>query len=276
MLDSVVAHPLAAGPMSSYVHEANAALGQALRANGWRPGAAQLEMSRKVCSGHGDSPAGHPIRALADRIDPLFLPAAEMLGRHHRWPGDPAERLGDYLDDGYRVSVIESSGELAACALWIHIDDTDFGRLDYLSVGEGYRRRFMGIALTRHVLAEAAADMPTGRTAPARASCETNLRSTWQATAAAHPRSRRRYGPRYRRARRLPRSSRDGCPTSSPPTITWYDRCRTRERGARFHGFDARSHSVVPWCRRYRISASERISSGPSRGSPRAIPLPPP
>lgn len=152
--------PIAPTAVASYLEEENAVLADALRASGWLPGPAQLEM---VCPVPVPAPTRRPIpdqvtiRRLRSRTDPAFAVIAKLLARHHRWSQDPLERLGDYLDDGYRIVVIESEGRPAGCALWIHVRDTNFGRLDYLSVAEEFRGRAFGSTLTRQVIAEAAA-----------------------------------------------------------------------------------------------------------------------
>ncbi|MGK8510979.1 GNAT family N-acetyltransferase [Nocardia asiatica] len=142
-----------------YLVDDNVVLAEALRRNGWRRGTAQLEMSCEVPaaeSGCRVTAGKGPIRRLMSSGDPAFPAVANLLARHHHWSSNPLARLAGYLDDGYRIAVAESSGQLVGCALWIHLNDTDFGRLDYLSVREEFRGRSYGSALTRHVLAEAA------------------------------------------------------------------------------------------------------------------------
>ncbi|MBF6335099.1 GNAT family N-acetyltransferase [Nocardia abscessus] len=158
-LELVLAQRVAPSALVGYIEDDNVVLAEALRRNGWRRGAAQLEMSCEIpATGTGcRTVAGQPpIRQLSSSGDPGFPAVAEMLGRHHHWSSDPRARLADYLDDGYQVAVLESAGHLAGCAVWIHVSGTDFGRLDYLSVSEEFRGRSYGTALTRHVLAEAA------------------------------------------------------------------------------------------------------------------------
>ncbi|WP_159848985.1 GNAT family N-acetyltransferase [Nocardia sp. CY41] len=141
-----------------YIVDDNVVLAEALQRTGWRCGEAQLEMSCETTAAeHGCVVAGGErfIRGLSTSGDHLFPAVAQMLGRHHHWSSDPLARLSDYLDDGYRVAVLESAGRLIGCALWIHVSGTDFGRLDYLSVSEEFRGRSYGSMLTRHVLAEA-------------------------------------------------------------------------------------------------------------------------
>ncbi|WP_280439108.1 GNAT family N-acetyltransferase [Nocardia cyriacigeorgica] len=157
LMDQSIAPPAVA----SYLEEENVVLAQALRASGWEPGPAQLEM---VCPLPVPTATGSPLadqatlRRLRGAADPAFPVLAKLLASHHRWSSDPLERLGDYLDDGYQVVVMESAGRPAGCVLWIPVPDTDFGRLDYLSVAEEFRGRGFGSALTRQALAEAAAD----------------------------------------------------------------------------------------------------------------------
>jgi ribosomal protein S18 acetylase RimI-like enzyme len=147
------------GALVGYIEDENVVLGEALQRTGWQRGAAQLEMS---CEIRASDPVAvtaqgrHPIRRLAGSSDAAFGATATLLGRHHHWPSDPLARLHDYLEDGYQVAVLESSGRLVGCALWIHLSGTDFARLDYLSVAEEFQRRSYGKTLTRHVLAEAA------------------------------------------------------------------------------------------------------------------------
>ncbi|MER7454898.1 N-acetyltransferase [Nocardia beijingensis] len=160
VLKLIVAHPLAPSSLSAYIEDDNIVLAEALQRTGWRRGAAQLEMSWNVSSNMPSPEAARGreySRRLTSSDDPLFAATAELLGRQHNWYSDPMERLRDYLDDGYQVVVTEMSGMLVACALWIHVSQTDFGRLDYLSVSEEFQGRSFGSALTRHVLAEAAA-----------------------------------------------------------------------------------------------------------------------
>ncbi|MGY2121490.1 GNAT family N-acetyltransferase [Nocardia gipuzkoensis] len=159
-LKLIVGHALAPSSLATYIEDSNIVLAEALQRTGWRRGAAQLEMSYKIsenASPPGVAPRGNTIRRLTSEGDPVFNATAELLGRQHNWSSNPMKRLRDYLDDGYQVAVSELSGGLVACALWLHVSDTDFGRLDYLSVSEEFQGRSFGSTLTRHVLAEAAA-----------------------------------------------------------------------------------------------------------------------
>ncbi len=159
-LRRLVACPIGGRSLLNYVEEDNVLLDQALRDTGWRPGPAQLEMRHAVTARSGPAiatppPPPWPVRSLTGVADPLFQDVAELLGRQHRWTSDPAARLADLVKDGYRVAVAEHGRRAAGCVLWIYLDDTDFGRLDYLSVREDCQRRSLGTALTRHVLDDA-------------------------------------------------------------------------------------------------------------------------
>ncbi|MEV6278654.1 GNAT family N-acetyltransferase [Nocardia sp. NPDC051832] len=156
-VEQLVAQPIAAPKQVSYLEESNLVLAEALLRAGWERGSAQLEMCCALSAANrGDMVSGYPVRTVESKSDPLFADIAEMLAEHHHWTSDPLIRLSDYVADGYQVSVIELD-VLAACALWIRVADTAFGRLDYLSVAEAWRGKSLGTALTKHVLAEAVA-----------------------------------------------------------------------------------------------------------------------
>jgi ribosomal protein S18 acetylase RimI-like enzyme len=154
-LRRLVGCPVGGKTLVNYVEEDNAVLSEALRETGWRPGSVQLEMRYEVAARPVPPPATWPIRPLEGARDPAFGQVAALLARQHRWTSGPEARLAGYLDDGYRVALTEDEGHLAGCVLWIYLDDTDFGRLDYLSVDEPFQRRGLGTALTRHMLADA-------------------------------------------------------------------------------------------------------------------------
>jgi GNAT superfamily N-acetyltransferase len=102
------------------------------------------------------SPPGAPIERLAGRDAPAFAAAARLLGRTHHWD-DPEGRLAEYLDQGYRVAFVRAPGrdELAGAAAWLHLEQTCFSRLDYVSTHEDWRGRGIGAALVDHALADA-------------------------------------------------------------------------------------------------------------------------
>lgn len=154
----LVESPLGGRRLLNYVEEDNVVLVEALRDNGWQPGEVHLEMRYEVAATNtppavvADTP---PIRRLTGRDDPAFGAVADLVGRQHGWTSNAATRLADLLDDGYHVALSEQDGRLAGCALWIYLDNTDFGRLDYLSVDEAFRRRSYGSALATHALEDA-------------------------------------------------------------------------------------------------------------------------
>lgn len=150
----LIDQPVAADRLLSYIEDANVVLVEALQAMGWQPGAAQLEMRYEVGSSAPVVAGGNSIRRMNTADDPQFGAIAEQLGRDFRWTTDPHARLVDYLKDGYQIALIEQDSQLAACILWITVHNTDFARLDYLSVVEQYRGRSLGSTLTRHMLAE--------------------------------------------------------------------------------------------------------------------------
>ncbi|WP_217164897.1 GNAT family N-acetyltransferase [Streptomyces sp. AC512_CC834] len=151
----LTAVPTGGRVLFNYVQEENTVLATALVDSGWRADSRQLEMRYAVqeAPAPGTSGPGTPwIRALTDRDDAAFAAVSALLARQHHWSSDPVARLADYLDDGYQVAVAERDGQVAGCVLWIRVDDTDFARLDYLSVDEPHQRRSLGLALVRHTL----------------------------------------------------------------------------------------------------------------------------
>ncbi len=158
VLRRLVECPVGGGHLLNYVEDDNVVLIQALRDTGWQPGSVQLEMQYDISATMEpavEAAATLSLRRLTDRDDPAFHAVANLLGRQHGWTSDSAARLADYLDDGYHVALSEQDGRLAGCVLWIYVEDTDFARLDYLAVGEEFRRQTHGSTLTRHVLADA-------------------------------------------------------------------------------------------------------------------------
>jgi ribosomal protein S18 acetylase RimI-like enzyme len=150
--------PIGGLVLLSYVEEDNVVLAQALIDCDWRPDEVRLEMCYDLT---GDPPMetgtghGFTVRRLTGPDDPAFRPTADLLGRQHRWSRPYAARLADYVDDGYHIVLAEQDDDLAGCAVWIHVEHTNFGRLDYLSVAEPFQRRSCGSLLTEHVLADA-------------------------------------------------------------------------------------------------------------------------
>ena len=157
VLIRLVRLPIGGRPLLNYVVDDNSMLTQALRDTGWQAGEVHLEMRYQlagvIAPVSGDDT--HAIRRMAGPADPAFSAVAELLARQHGWTSDSSARLSDYLEDGYFVAVSERNGRLAGCVLWVYLDGTDFGRLDYLSVDEPFQRRSCGSALTRHMLADA-------------------------------------------------------------------------------------------------------------------------
>lgn len=157
VLRELAERPVGGRPLVCYVEDENTVLVQALQDTGWKPGAVQLEMRYEVSATAVPrmEEETHSVRRLTGREDPAFPRVAELLGRQHGWSSDFATRLADYLDDCYHVALVEEHGYVAGCVLWVYVEDTDFGRLDYLSVDEAFRCRSRGSVLTRHVLADA-------------------------------------------------------------------------------------------------------------------------
>jgi ribosomal protein S18 acetylase RimI-like enzyme len=135
----------------------NVLLSEALREAGWLPEHQSLEMEFRVPEGSARLPADSvsSIHRVTSPDDPVFPKLVHLLATTQRWREDPEARLREYLREGYRMAWLERGGELAGCAVWVFLEGTDFGRLEYVSTAPNSRRQGVGGALVEHVLQDA-------------------------------------------------------------------------------------------------------------------------
>ena len=143
--------------ISNCVAEDNMLLRESLQRRGWTETKRHLEMewNDTARTRASQGPEDYEIQRLQTIDNRVFREIADLLGTTHNRDENYEERLAEHLHDGYRVAFVTRGEELLGCALWIFLENTNFGRLDYLSVDETWRRRGVGSALVSHALGDA-------------------------------------------------------------------------------------------------------------------------
>lgn len=153
-LEDVLAHMerLAArrfGQLRLCVIEQNRELAGLLVGRGWSSRVSNLEMEWVTGDRQPPQPSPFPVRRIESADDPRLPAAAAMLAESFDWKDAPEQRLREYLEEGYRLGCVEAECEVVGVGIWIPVEDTSFGRLEYVTVLPGWRRRKAGSALVR-------------------------------------------------------------------------------------------------------------------------------
>jgi GNAT superfamily N-acetyltransferase len=128
-------------------------LGGLLDARGWTAKQENLEMK---WAAQVHAPAMQPaiwlVESLIKADDPNFLQVCRLFAETFHWQDESTTRLRDYLDEGYRIGLVLKEGVVMGASIWLKVEDTEFGRLEYLAVIPSARRRQIGSALIRAAL----------------------------------------------------------------------------------------------------------------------------
>ena len=155
--------------LTACIQDENTRLLCHLERSGWTRHATSIEMEVELRPGYdgvmpraaGASHDGHVVLVEGHRDNAVFRAAARLLAEEERWDGPTEVRLIALLEEGYRCGAAIAAGEVVGTAVWIKLDGTTFGRLDYLVVRAATRRRGVGSSLVGAALRslrEASAD----------------------------------------------------------------------------------------------------------------------
>ncbi|MGE0492956.1 MAG: GNAT family N-acetyltransferase [Vulcanimicrobiota bacterium] len=135
--------------VTSCLCETNLELLAAYRALGWNEKAGQLEMEWKRSRNEPRPQA--PVNLLEPghvRLEEV----ADVLGAGLGWQASPIKRVRTLLEEGYRVGYLLDQDQVSAAAVWVYLDATDFGRIEYLATSPSCRRRGLAGQLLDHIL----------------------------------------------------------------------------------------------------------------------------
>lgn len=129
--------------------ERNRVMKTLLEARGWRAGVRNLEMRWRPRRGRRDNVHGptHIVGRIERPDDPRIPAAAALLASGFNWRDAPERRLVEYLEEGYRLGCVEQNAEVIGVGIWISVEQTEFGRLEYVIVRPDRRRRGVATAL---------------------------------------------------------------------------------------------------------------------------------
>lgn len=129
--------------------ERNRVMKTLLEARGWRSGVRNLEMRWRPRRGGRDDAhrSTHVVSRIERPDDPRIPAAAALLASGFNWRDAPERRLIEYLEEGYRLGCVEQNGEAIGVGIWIPVEQTEFGRLEYVVVRPDRRRRGVATAL---------------------------------------------------------------------------------------------------------------------------------
>jgi ribosomal protein S18 acetylase RimI-like enzyme len=134
--------------------ERNCVMRTLLEALGWRAGVSNLEMRWRPRRRRRDDAhrSAHAVSRIERPDDPRIPAAAALLASGFNWRDAPERRLVEYLEEGYRLGCIEQNGEVVGVGIWIPVEQTEFGRLEYIIVRPDQRRRGVASALVASAL----------------------------------------------------------------------------------------------------------------------------
>lgn len=116
----------------------------------WMPKLENLEMNWVAADNRGSKETfASPVERLVDAADARLAEVACLLSESFQWGDDALSRLREYLEEGYRIACVTDRGAIIGACVWIAVEDTAFGRLEYLAVDPARRRERVGAALVR-------------------------------------------------------------------------------------------------------------------------------
>lgn len=129
--------------------ESNLVMKTLLGSRGWSAGVRNLEMRWRPGHGRRDDVrrSAHVVSRIERPNDSRIPAAAVLLASGFNWRDAPALRLLEYLKEGYRLGCVEHNGELIGVGIWIPVEQTEFGRLEYIIVRPDQRRCGVATAL---------------------------------------------------------------------------------------------------------------------------------
>lgn len=124
-----------------------------LKERGWIAKEKNLEMNWVAADNpRSEKAPAWPVLRLRNSADARLLEVASLLGDSFQWEDDALSRLREYLEEGYQIACVIDEDTVVGACVWIAVEDTDFGRLEYVAVDSARRREQVGAVLVATAL----------------------------------------------------------------------------------------------------------------------------